>query len=138
MVRSGSRLTSGAAGRRSRKAAYSTSPYCSIVCLSISASELDADVAGFGVELQGVHATFAADARLLGATERRAQVAQEPAVDPGDAHVDAPGHAVGTGQIGGPDGGGQAVIIGVGQLHHFVFAVEGGDMAARPEDLLAD
>ncbi|MNZ78821.1 hypothetical protein D3C78_974100 [compost metagenome] len=45
---------------------------------------------------------------------------------------------MGTGQIGGPDGGRQAVIGGVGHVHHFVFAIERRDVAARAENLFLD
>jgi hypothetical protein len=83
-----------------------------------------------------MHPAFAADARLLRAAEGRAQVAQEPAVDPGDAHLDTRRHPVGAGQVGGPDRGGEAVVGVVGQGHHLVLAVEGADVAARAEDLL--
>src|SRR4029453_4333269 len=61
---------------------------------STPSSELDADIAQLRVELQRVHPALAADARGLGATERGAQVAQEPAVDPADADFDAPSDAV--------------------------------------------
>src|SRR5882724_13238553 len=47
--------------------------------------ELDADVGRLGIEIERVQAALAADARELGPAEGRAQVAQEPAVDPGDA-----------------------------------------------------
>ena len=48
-----------------------------------------ADVLGFGEEAHGLDAAFAAQAGLLHAAERRAQVAHQPGVDPDDAGVDA-------------------------------------------------
>src|SRR5690606_23783136 len=94
------------------------------------------DVAGFGVELQRVHTALAADAGLFGATEGGAQIPQEPAVHPGDAHIDTCGHPVRPGQIGGPDSGRQTVVGIVGQTYDLVFPVERRDMTAGPEDLL--
>ena len=84
-----------------------------------------------------MHATFAADTALLGAAERGAQVAQEPAVDPGDAHVDCGGHAVRAFEVLGPDRGREAIAVGVGQRHDFGLGIEGADMAAGAKNLFA-
>src|SRR6266853_5734498 len=48
-------------------------------------SQFDADVGRLGIEIERVQTAFAADSGELGPAEGRAQVAQEPAVDPGDA-----------------------------------------------------
>src|SRR5690606_15512783 len=68
--------------------------------------------------------------------EGGAQIPQEPAVHPGDAHIDTCGHPVRPGQIGGPDSGRQTVVGIVGQTYDLVFPVERRDMTAGPEDLL--
>src|SRR6185436_18579632 len=65
-------------------------------------SKLDADVAKLGVELERMHAAFAADARGLGAAEGGAQVTQEPAVDPADADLDLPCDAMRAPEVLGP------------------------------------
>src|SRR5437868_5731031 len=44
--------------------------------------DLDANVVQFRIEIQGVHAALAPDARQSHATEGGAQVAQEPAIYP--------------------------------------------------------
>eukprot|EP01136_Pigoraptor_vietnamica_P037660 Opistho-1_new@105931 len=106
--------------------------------LTAGPSQLDADVAQLGIELERMHAAFAADARRLGAAEGGAQVAQEPAVDPADADLHLLGHAVGAAQVLGPHGGRQAVVGGVGQRDGFFLGVEGRDVAAGAEDFLAD
>src|ERR1700741_474672 len=89
------------------KAPVRTVPAISGV-LTPASSKLHADVAKLGVELQRMHAALAPDARGLGAPEGGTQVAQEPAVDPADAHLDAPRHAVRAAQVLRPHGGGQA------------------------------
>src|SRR6266705_3860568 len=72
-------------------------------------SQFDADVGRLGIEIQRVQAAFAADARELGAAKWRAQVAQEPAVDPGDADFHRLPDAMAAREVGGPDRGGEAV-----------------------------
>src|SRR5687768_15655832 len=47
--------------------------------------ELDADVHGLGIEIERMQPAFAPDPGELRPAEGRAQVAQEPAVHPGDA-----------------------------------------------------
>ncbi|KAG1438739.1 hypothetical protein G6F57_019719 [Rhizopus arrhizus] len=85
-----------------------------------------------------MHAALAADARLLGAAERRAQVAQEPRIDPADAHVQRRAQAMGRADVAGPYGRGQAVRRSVGQGNGFLFRIERRDVAARPENFLLD
>src|SRR6266850_5966804 len=65
-------------------------------------SQFDADVGRLGIEIQRVQAALAAYARELGSAEGRAQVAQEPAVDPGDADFHRLAHAVAAREVGGP------------------------------------
>ena len=55
----------------------------------------DADVLRLGEEAQRLVAALAADAALLHAAERHAQVAQHPAVDPDGARVESARRAVG-------------------------------------------
>ena len=83
-----------------------------------------------------MHAALAADAGMLGAAERRAEVAQKPGVDPDDARFDFRGDAVRPREIARPDGGGEAVVGGVGPLDHLRLGVEGEDVTAGAEDFL--
>src|SRR5579859_1770590 len=99
--------------------------------------ELDADVPELGIELERVQATFSADAGLLGAAEGRAEVAQEPAVDPDHADLELGRDALGARDVAGEKRGAEAVAGVVGALDRLLLAVEGGDVAARTEDLLA-
>src|SRR5256885_14299724 len=71
--------------------------------------QLHADVHGFGKEGERVRPALAADARELHPAEGRAQVAQIPVIDPGDAHFHLAGYAVGALQIRGPHGSRQPV-----------------------------
>src|SRR5688572_27585376 len=127
MVIPGACVVSGSMVRRSRIASYRASPkvvirswsmFVSLVAAG-AGSQFDTDVAQFGVEIERMHAALAADARVPGAAEGSAQVAQEPAVDPGDADVDLFRHAVGARGILGPDGRAQAVLGVIRQRHCF-------------------
>src|ERR1700752_3494917 len=100
-------------------------------------SQLDADIAQLGVELERMHAAFPTDARGLGAAERGAQVTQEPAVDPADAHLDLAGDAMRAAEVLRPHRGGETVVGGIGQRDGFLLGVEGRDVTAGAEDLLA-
>eukprot|EP01136_Pigoraptor_vietnamica_P037655 Opistho-1_new@105924 len=113
-------------------------PISGFAVLIVRPSQLHAHVAQLGVELERVHAAFAADARGLRSAEGGAQVAQEPAVDPADADLDLPGHAVRGAEVLGPHRGGESVVGGIGQRDRLLFGVERRDVAARAEDLLAD
>src|SRR5450755_2070289 len=106
--------------------------------LLIIGSQFDHHVAQLGIELERVHAALAADARGLGAAERGAQVAQEPAVDPAQANLDLARHAVRGAQGLRPDRRREAVVGGVGQRDRLVLGVERRDVATRAEYLLAD
>src|SRR5487761_2213873 len=119
-------------GRRSHNTARISSVNACPLAL-----KLNADVAQLGVELERMHAALAADAGLLRAAERGAQVAQEPAVDPADADFDFRGDAVRAREIGGPDGGREAVLRVVGEAHRLLLGGERVHVAAGPENLLA-
>nr|ART40488.1 K624 [uncultured bacterium] len=84
-----------------------------------------------------MHAALAADAGVLHAAEGRAQVAQEPGVDPHDAGLELRRHAVRAGQVRAPDRRRQAVIGVVGQFQHLFFGVERRHRHHRAEDFLA-
>src|SRR6185437_2225514 len=101
-------------------------------------SELDADIAEFGIELHRMNAAFPADPGLLGPAEGRAQIAQEPRIDPCDADVDLRRDAMGAGQVFGPDRRRQPVRTVIGGSDRFLLAVEWRDVATRPEYLLVD
>src|SRR5690606_34038026 len=109
---------------------------CQSSASSLYRSELDHHVAQIGVKLERVYATFAADARGLGAAKRGPQVAQKPAVDPGEADVDALRHPVGAADVLREDRRRQSVAVGVDLAQHLLFAVEGADVAAGAEDLV--
>src|SRR5712692_2308293 len=99
-------------------------------------SQLDADVGRLGIEIERVQAAFAADARELGSAEGRAQVAEEPAVDPGDADFHRLPDPVAAREVGGPDRGGEAVDGVVRHGDGFFLLVERSDVGARPENFL--
>jgi hypothetical protein len=56
--------------------------------------KLDENIFGLREKSQGLKASFAANPRLLDSTKGRAQVANEPAVDPNYAGIDLVRHAV--------------------------------------------
>src|SRR5690349_17089168 len=68
----------------------------------MSLAMVDADVPGFGEETHGFESAFAAHAGLLRAAERRAQVAQHPAVDPDDAEIELRRDAMRAGYVARP------------------------------------
>src|SRR4029077_11518899 len=100
------------------------------------ASELHADIHRLREEGERVHASFAADARELHATEWRAQIPQEPVVHPGDADLHLPCDAMRTLQVGGPHRRGETIARVVGELHGTLLRVEGRHVADRAEDFL--
>ena len=81
---------------------------------------------------------LAADSGLLGTTEGRAQIAQEPAINPGNATVNLWRNAKGARDILGPDSRSQPIRGVIGQGNDFLFRIEGADMAAGTEDFLID
>src|SRR6516162_3169754 len=99
-------------------------------------SESNTDVVQLGIEVQGMHATFAANTRKSHPSERRAQVTQEPAIHPGDAGFHLPRHVMRALQIAGPDRGCKTVLGVIGHGNGFFLRVEGSDMTHRPENFL--
>src|SRR3546814_19241076 len=77
-------------------------------------------------------------AGLLRATKGRAQSTQEPAVHPGDTDIDIGGDAVRPRKVARPDRGRQTILGVVGEADGFCLRIEGSDVAARSENLLAD
>src|SRR5690606_15902109 len=75
----------------------------------VSSGQGDADVARLGEEAHRFASSLAAEAGLARAAERRAQVAQQPGVDPDDAGAQFRAEAVGAVEVAGPDACGQAV-----------------------------
>src|SRR5262249_33755323 len=76
-------------------------------------------------------------AGLLRAAERRPQVAQEPAIDPGDADTHLPRGHVRAFDVLRPDRGGEAIGAVVRHADRVLVLVEWLDVAAGSEDLLA-
>ena len=64
---------------------------------------------------------------MFHAAERDAEIADEPAVYPDGAGIDAFGHAMSATQVLGPDTGGEALIAVVGVADDFFFVVERRD-----------
>ncbi|MNC05842.1 hypothetical protein D3C75_533360 [compost metagenome] len=84
-----------------------------------------------------MHAPLTANTRLLGAAEGGTQVAQEPRIDPADAHVQRAAQTMGDLQVGGPHAGGESIGGIVSQADDFFFGIKGCDVANRAEDFLA-
>src|ERR1700691_1764385 len=83
-----------------------------------------------------MQAAFSSNPRQARASERRAQIAQKPAVDPGDADAQLFRDAVPAFQIRGPHGSGQAIFRVVCHRDSFFFSIERRDVAHRPENFL--
>lgn len=83
-------------------------------------------------------AALAADARVARAAERRLQVAHVEAVDPYGAGGDGSADPVGPGFGSCVDGGGEAVLGGVGFGDRLVVVLEGLKRQDRPEDLVVE
>ena len=81
-----------------------------------------------------MQAALAAYARESRASERRPQVAQEPAIHPRDPDVHLLRDAVTPLQIRGPNRGRKAVLRVIRHAHCFFFRIERSDMANWPED----
>ncbi len=84
---------------------------------------------------QALDATLAADARLLEAAERHAEVGAERVV-PDGARAQLPGDLAGPVDVVGEDGGVQPVDRVVGELDGVVLVVGGDHAEHGPEDLL--
>src|SRR5262249_45601136 len=87
-------------------------------------------------EPQRLLATLAADAALLHAAERGAQVAEQPAIDPDGATLEAFGDTVGPVEVTSPQTCGKAILNTVGVVEQFVLAAEWRDRDDRAENLL--
>src|ERR1700736_6199210 len=90
-------------------------------------SVADTHELGFGEEVQGPAAAFAAEAAHADAAERLAQIAQEVAVDPAHAGAHALGEAHRRRDVRRPDVGRQAVARRVRAPHYVVERVEPED-----------
>src|SRR5262245_4548849 len=97
---------------------------------------LNANRLRLGEEAQRLLATLAADAAALDTAERRAQVAQQPAVDPDRAAVEPLGHAVRPRQVARPQRRRQAVRRTVGVTDQLFLALKRRDRHDGAEDLL--
>src|SRR5579864_560633 len=82
-----------------------------------------------------MHAALTADPRKAHATKGRPQVAQEPAIHPGDADIHLLRDAVAALEIRRPDRGGKSVLGVVRHCNCLVFRIERRDVADRTEDL---
>ena len=82
---------------------------------AISTLKLDKHVFGFRKKAKGLEPAFTTQARLLDPAKGRAQVADQPAVDPNDSGLELVRHAVGALQVARPQGCGEAVLGGIGQ-----------------------
>src|SRR6266550_9580399 len=98
--------------------------------------ETDEDVLDFGVELERMHAQFAADAATLVAAKGRLLVHAPAAVDAEDAGLDAPSHAQRAADVAGPDRPGKAVRCVVDQAQDLILVGEGNDGQHGTENLL--
>src|SRR5207253_604765 len=98
--------------------------------------ETDEDVLDFGVELERVHAQFAADAAALVASEGRLLVHAPAAVDTEDAGLDAASHTQCAADVAGPDRPGKAVRCVVDQAQDLILVGEGNDGQHGTENLL--
>src|SRR5690606_9439132 len=99
-------------------------------------SQSDADVPWFGEKAHGLEPTLATQPGLPAAAERRAQVAQHPAVDPDDAHAQRRGEAMGALEVARPQRRRQPVLHRIGQVQGLVLVREGLQRDDGPEDLL--
>src|SRR3989440_11112726 len=98
--------------------------------------ETDEDALDVGVELDRMHAQFAADAAALVAAEGCLLVHAPAAVDAEDPGLDAAGHPQSSADVAGPDRAGKAVGRVVDQLQYLVLVGERNDSEHWPENLL--
>ena len=86
--------------------------------------QLHTDVLDIAPELNGALAALRAHTGLLGATERHAEVAQQPAVHPDHAGDPLLREAVAAAQVGGEEAAGEAVLDAVDVVEDLLFGVE--------------
>src|SRR5205823_10608936 len=77
-------------------------------CIHSCTSYLHADILQLAVEVHRVDSAFASDAAQLDASERCAQVAQEPSVHPDHPALDLPSDTVSAIQVRRPDRGAES------------------------------
>src|SRR5712691_3502647 len=99
-----------------------------------AASEFNANVRWFRIEIERVQAALAADAGEFRPAEGRPQVAQEPAVDPGDADLHRLPDAVASRKVARPHRRSKAVDSVVRHGDGFFLLVERGEVGARAEN----
>mmetsp|Transcript_3661 Transcript_3661/g.9141 ORF Transcript_3661/g.9141 Transcript_3661/m.9141 type:complete len:256 (-) Transcript_3661:820-1587(-) len=85
---------------------------------------LDADVRRLREESDGVQTAFTTDATLFDTTERGAEIAEQPAIDPENPGLDLASDPEAAVIITGPDRPGQAILGGVGHGHRFIIILE--------------
>src|ERR1700721_1809657 len=90
-------------------------------------SERYGDVLELGVKLERMLAALAMRAAELDAAEGRRQMTDVVAVDPGHARFERQCHAVGAGDVAGPEVSCQAVfhVVGLGQRVGFILERNG-------------
>jgi hypothetical protein len=99
----------------------------------VDVAEGDVDDLRLGVEVDGVRASFAADAGGLDPAEGGAQVSYVVGVEPDHAGLDGMGDAVAALEIRGPDVGGETVLGGVGQLDRLDSSSKGATATTGPK-----
>src|SRR5580700_3915231 len=97
-------------------------------------SQPNADIVELGVEIQGMHPAFAANAGKSRATKGRSQIPQKPAIHPRDAYLHLLRHTMTTLQVAGPDRRRQPVLCVIGQGDGFLFRIKWRNVANRPKD----
>src|SRR5271165_670384 len=125
-------------GKRPRGAAFPPTTLASMATTGLSVSESNTNVVQLRIEIQRMHSAFAADAGEPHSAEWRSQVAQEPAIDPGDAHIHLPCHSMSPLQIGRPDRCRQTILGVIRHRNRFLFRIERSNVAHRTEDLVLD
>src|ERR1700722_3037228 len=83
-----------------------------------------------------MYPAFAADAGKSHTSERSAEIAQKPAIDPGDSGAEFFGDAVAALEIRGPDRSCQPVLRAVRFGDGLFFGIERRDVANGAEDFL--
>src|SRR5271156_386251 len=81
-----------------------------------------------------MHPALAADARKPNSTERRSQIAQEPAIHPGDTNIHLLRDTMATFQIAGPDRSRESILRIVRHSHGFFFRIKRRNVAHRPKN----
>src|SRR5579862_6558351 len=85
-----------------------------------------------------MYSAFAANTGQADAAKWRAQVAQEPAIDPSNSGAQLLGDPVAALEMSGPARRGDAIFSVIGESDGLLFGIEWGDVANRTEDFLLD